>query len=130
MDLLKSCDGRQSSLFAIVPWNYADINGTTFTPAFELPADAVVLGGFLRINSVTNAANIEVGDSVDPDSLLAATSGAALARTNFTTGAKVAAPQLSARTVFGLKASAPLTQGSGIVVCEYIRTGRAQVTQG
>ena len=31
MSLINTCDGRQSSLFAIVPWSYTDINGTTFS---------------------------------------------------------------------------------------------------
>lgn len=128
MSLLANSDGRQAPLVVVVPFTFADINTTVFTPAFDLPADAIVTGGALIITDATDIANIEVGDAVDPDSLLAATAGQTPAKTALA-GADLAAPA-GATKRYGFTASITLTQGGGTLYVEYVRGGRTQVTHG
>ena len=128
MSLLARSDGRQAPLVAVIDWTFADFDGTNFTPAIDMPADAIITRGALIVEAATNTANISIGDSVDPDSLLTATAGAATGDTALN-GADVLAP-VGATKRYGLTASAQLTQGSGKVTVEYVRTGRAQGTHG
>jgi len=123
--------GRQAPLVAVAPFTYADIDGANFTPAFEVPAKALILRGGLVITSATNAANIEVGTATDADALLTATSGAAAGRTAFDgDDAATEESALGALTTYGVTASAPLTQGEGYIWIEYVVGDRAHCTQG
>lgn len=63
-------DSRQAPLWAFVDINLADFAGGAVQDAIELPAGAIVVGGFVQPITSFNAATtatIKVGDSVDDD---------------------------------------------------------------
>lgn len=130
MSLILNSDGRQSPLVARVYWEFGDIDGTNFTPIFELPADAVIISGALALINSTNVANISIGDQVfADDSLLQAQAGATTGVFPFD-GSDAGGREIGETKAYGISASVELTQGKGSVFVEYIRTGRAHSTQG
>lgn len=63
-------DSRQAPLWAFVDINLADFAGGAVQDAIELPAGAIVVGGFVQPITSFNAATtatLKVGDSVDDD---------------------------------------------------------------
>jgi hypothetical protein len=117
---------RQESHFAYVDFGYANINGTSFTPAIELPAGAVVVGGALTITTGFGAINVTVGDESSNNRYLGTTSAASTGRTPLVP---------TGYTCVGVKnlgikfASAP-SGGAGRLEVEYYVEGRATSSQG
>ena len=120
---------RQDILCVCVPWVYSDLDTTTQLPMFDLPKGAIVIGGGIIVKVVTNAANLTLGSVANPDSLVEAVSSAATGL-KANDGADIILGPLAAGATYGLKASAELTEGSGLVVCYYIVEGRSCLTQG
>lgn len=124
-------EGIQSPIYRIARFTYADLATTDFVPAFDVPGDAIPVGGFLVIDSVFDAAStISVGVSTDTDTYLTATSAAAAAKTALNATWLNAGKTLGTRKEVGIAASAAMTQGSGYLVVEYVRANRSQGTEG
>jgi len=121
-------EGRQSILVARASFTHADINGTDFIPALELPADAVILRASMAITTAFSGGTISVGTSGAPAGHLAATSAIATGITSMSL--PIDGDLLGAVTEVGITSSAAQSAGEGALVYEYIRAGRSQVTQG
>ena len=129
MTLKTRSEGRQSPLIARAAFTGADLPGIDFAPALQLPSDAVILRGHLAITTAFGAGTtISVGTEADDDAFLAATAADATGVTALTGGINGTA--VGDVTMMGLTASAAMADGEGVLVVEYIRTGRAQVTEG
>jgi len=129
MNLKTRSEGRQSPLIARAAFTAVDLPGTDFAPALQLPSDAVILRGYLAITTAFGAGTtVSVGTASNDDAYLGATVADATGVTALTGGITGAA--VGDVTMMGLTASAAMADGKGVLVVEYIRTGRAQVTEG
>jgi len=130
--LQQKSEGRQCAIVARADFDFSDFDGTTFIPAIELPANAIILRGSLNVDVAFDATRtMAIGTATTADALLAATSVAAQGITAINTAAKLlygATP--GERRVYGITPSGALTVGKGSLVIEYIREGRAEFTQG
>lgn len=137
--------GRQSPLVARVAFSYLDlgaaVTASRIVPAIDLPAGAIVLGGYVKVLTAwagTTAATVDVGDGGDPDRYsasainLMATAGTtvALSVANGVAGAgyEYTAPDTIDLDVVLTVADA--SAGSAELVVEYIIDGRANEVQG
>ena len=126
-------EGRQSSLFAVARFTSADIQVTTFVPLLKIPANAIILNGYLAAKTASGAAlTLSVGTSGSAASMLAATSVAAQGQTAFT-GHKIAAGNFGtevAGQVLGVTPSAAnSTLLDAALVVEYIVLGRQESSE-
>ena len=129
MTLKTQSEGRQSPLIARAAFTAADLPGTDFAPALQLPSDAVILRGYLAITTAFGAGTtVSVGTAADDDAYLAATAADATGVTALTGG--ITGAVVADVTMMGLTASAAMADGEGALVVEYIRSSRAQVTEG
>lgn len=124
--------GRQYPLAAVASFTYDDFTSGTYLPMVEVPSDAIVIGGFLVIDTVFDSGTTDtftVGDSVDDDEYGSAIDGQAAALTAITpTGYK-----FTANGTVGLKLTSvgtAATQGAGRLVVQYVRDGRSNENQG
>jgi hypothetical protein len=98
--------------------------------AIDLPANAIVLDGYLNVVSGTTAtATISLGDSGNASRYLAATSVVTVAKTAIANAAgfKTTAPTTLTITIAG---AAPVAVGVSEIVIRYIVDGRAAFSQG
>jgi hypothetical protein len=96
----------------------------------DLPANAIVLDGYLNVLSGTTAtATVSIGDSALATRYLAATSVVTVAKTaiNNAAGFRTSAPTSINITIAG---AAPVAVGNSEIVIRYIVDGRAAFTQG
>lgn len=95
----------------------------------DLPAGAVVLSGWLNVKTATTAtATLALGDSGNATRYLAATSIAAVAKTNLTTtGFQHPAAVTLLATI---ATAAPVLAGEAEIIVEYVVEGRAAFSQG
>lgn len=124
--------GRQYVLAAIASFTYADFESGTYLGLVEMPADAVVVGGHIAVDTVFDSGTSDtftVGDNTDDDEYASSVDGQAA-------GATALVPtgfQFSATGSVGVKwtgaGSAP-TQGAGHLVVLYVREGRSNEVQG
>ena len=125
-------DGRQSPLVARVDFGFADFVSGTLEAAIELPAGAMVLSGNVSITEAFDSGtsdSLTVGDALDEDRYLGATSVQALGLTALVpTGLQVTGIDDVTMTLTSVGAVA--TAGIGVLTVEYIVPGRAQTTQG
>lgn len=125
---------RQTSLFASVTFDYADIPTTaTVYEAIDLPPNAMVVGGKLYVTTAWNSgttATVDIGDTTDPDRYsatpcdLTATAPVAYAFDASPGGhsSLVGGLSVDLTTVF---AGTAATAGEATLVVEYIIAGRA-----
>ena len=128
MSITSRSQVRQSVLVARCPFTFADLPDTAFVPAIQLPADAVILRGYLAVTTAFDATStIDVGIAGTATKYLAAgdVDGAAILPLTGLTGASAGAIE-----TIGLTSSEAQAAGAGALVVEYIRTGRVQATEG
>jgi hypothetical protein len=128
---------RQRVLAAYVEFTYADFTSGTFTPVFELPADAIVVGGGIVIDTQWNSATsavLDVGtDTPDDDDEFTATQINAKTQTVGTVvSLTLTGLQYTANANVGITVTVvgATTAGAGRMWMEYIREGRADENQG
>ena len=124
-------DSRQAPLWAYVDFELADV--ATAQDAFELPAGAIVVGGFVQPITTFNAATtatLKVGDALDDDRYTATAADVkALAVVPLTiTGYQM--PAMGKLKVTYASTGAAATTGKCRLAVSYIRAGRTQSTQG
>lgn len=124
-------EGRQSSLFAIAEFSFADFTSTAFVPVIKLPANHIKLQAYLGVKTASGAAlTLSLGTSGAPTGLLAATSVAAAGKTAVSAASALGYGCPSAGEVIGITPSAANpTALVGCVVIEYIIAGRAEVSE-
>lgn len=124
-------EGIQGSIFRHVKFTHEDFPTADAVLAFQVPGDAIPIGGFLAIESAFDAlATISVGNGTIADLYLAATSATALAKTALDADWLNGGKPLGAKKTVYLKPSAAMTQGEGHLVLEYIRMNRNHSTEG
>lgn len=142
---------RQYPLVARLVVGYADGKGVfddgTQTEAIDLPAGAIVLGGYVRVNTVFNSTSSDaliVGDGVDPNRYIATCSLQALGHYHFIMGDVLTANTTSATVGPGYKYAASdtiditwtagtantATTGEFEIVVFYMVDSRQQENQG
>lgn len=130
---IKKNSGRQSPQVAQVSASLADIKSGAQHAAIELPAGAVVVGGFIHVSQAFNAATtatLKVGDSADDDRYTATaadvknTGVTALTLTGFETTKKTDIAVTYAET------GAAATAGALTLYVQYIVKKRALTNQG
>lgn len=121
---------RQSVIAAIAVVTAADIASGNPIKLFELPGNAIVVGGMVTVNTAFNdgaASTLKIGDAAvnnrygEPDAKAAAYTGLTL------TGFKTTEPTDVLCTVTGDLDS---TEGQATVIVHYVVEGRAEFTQG
>ncbi len=126
-------EGCQRPIYRVARITFEDFDGVNFLPVFEIPGDAIVLGGHLVVETEEPDADgpetvtMEAGVESDPDLFMAATDldVAGLFAVDDPAGA-----QAGSTLVCGLTPSHELTAFTGFVVLKYIRKDRSQATQG
>lgn len=127
---------RQYPLGAFVDFAFGDLTSATLSVAFELPADAVVIGGHVEITTAFNSGTsdaLTIGDGTAADRFIDITAGSGALSAGLTT----------AFTADGFKYTAPdnidllwtavgtaATTGAGRVYIQYVIIDRAQENQG
>jgi len=119
--------GVQGSSWAYIPFSYDDFGASGVEEeAFDMPKDALVVGGHLQITTPFNSGTsdtLTVGDEDDDDEYVAGVDGQAAARSALVpTGLAYTAPKALVIKWTGVGA-AP-SAGAGYLAVEYIRTGR------
>jgi hypothetical protein len=124
-------EGRQDSRFAMAEFTFADFPTTAFVPCIKIPANAAIVGGYLGVKTASGAAlTLSLGTSGSAASLLAATSVAAQGKTAFTAALTNYGCPTAAGQVIGITPSAGTpTLLAGVVVIEYIVSGRSETTE-
>lgn len=126
--------GRQNVKCGYVEFDLADLTSGTRTPAIDVPAGAIVLGGFVGITEAFNSGTTDaliVGDSVDADeyATVSAASGAlslGLYKALTPTGYQYTANDAIELTWTGAGTAA--TTGAGYMLVYYIVDGKADAT--
>lgn len=124
--------GRQEVVSAKVTWTFgtgADVAVQGTYPAIDLPANAVVIGGYLNITDATTATvDVSVGDGGSATRYASAVDGAAVALTALTvTGYKYSEPD----TIdVKITTADPAAAGTAELVVNYVVDGRAAFSQG
>lgn len=124
--------GRQEIVSAKVTWTFgtgADVTVQGTYPAIDLPANAVVIGGYLNITDATTATvDVSVGDGGSATRYASAVDGAAVALTALTvTGYKYSEPDTIDVTI---TTADPAAAGTAELVVNYVVDGRAAFSQG
>ena len=124
-------EGRQSSLFAVAEFTFADFPTTAFVPVIKLPANHIKLQAYLGVKTASGAAlTLALGTSGTPTGLLAATSVAAQGKTAVSAAAALGYGCPQPGEVIGITPSAGgSTALVGCVVIEYVVAGRQQTTE-
>lgn len=125
--------GRQEVIAVKQSLNFGtgkELDSTGVVAVIDLPANAIVLDGYLNVLSGTTAtATVAIGDSGSATRYLAATSVVTVAKTAIANAAgfKTTAPTSVNITIAG---AAPVAVGVSEIVIRYIVDGRAAFTQG
>ena len=125
-------DGRQFPLMACVDIGWADFVSGTLEAAVELPAGAIVIGGNLLVTEVFDSVtsdNMTVGDALDEDRYLGATSMQALGLTPLVPTGFIPTG-ITNVTLTLTSVGGGIAAGAGKLMVEYIVPGRGQTTQG
>jgi hypothetical protein len=127
--MIKRTQGRQAADIVIAPFTFADFSGVAFLPAVELPSDAIPLRVSVSVEGAFDATRtFDVGPVGTPDKYLDGASATALAISNATLASLAAVGDDG--KVIGITPSGALTQGSGVLLVEYIRAHRETHTHG
>lgn len=129
---------RQSPIVATCDFTYADLTSGAYAPMVDLPAGAIVTGGYVAITTIFNSATTDkfsIGDKVGSANATAATYAAQ--------SADITAAGIVAITPTGGKYTGAATvgvvwtgdgtapsAGVGRLVVQYILDGRAEFSQG
>lgn len=124
--------GRQEIIAAKVDFTFgtgADVAVQGTYPAIDVPAGAIVVGGYLNITDATTATvDVNVGDGGSTTRYASAVDGAATGRTALTlTGYKYTTPDTIDVVI---TVADPAAAGTAELVVEYIVDGRAAFSQG
>ena len=143
--------GRQYPVVARLVVGYADGKGVfddgTQTEAIDVPAGAIVIGGYVRVNTVFNSTSSDaliVGDGVDPNRYIATCDLQSLGHYHFIMGDVLTANTTSATVGPGYKYPASdtiditwtagtantATTGEFELVVSYLIDGKAHENQG
>jgi hypothetical protein len=128
---LKRNSARQSVLDAYLDIGFANFVSAADTPAIQVPAGAVVVGGDVVVDTVWNGATdvISVGDSLLFNRYLNALTLAALGRTVLVpTGYIYLVPTLI--SVRWVGTGGPPTTGAARLRVSYLRRGKADTAEG
>lgn len=129
---LKRSSGRQGVISAYLDIGFANFVSAADTPAIQVPAGAVIVGGDVVVDTVWNSVTsdvISIGDATTFNRYLSALSLQALARTVIVpTGFIHTAPTVLSFRWVGV-GTAPTT-GAARVRIDYIRRGRVQFAEG
>lgn len=130
--------GRQDPIVATASFVYSDVTDDTYAAAVDVPAGAIVTGGYLAITTLFNSATddkFSIGDKVGAAAATKDTYAALSADITATgivpivpTGKKYAEGS-TIGIVWNGSGTAP-SAGAGLFVVEYIVDGRAAFTQG
>lgn len=124
--------GRQYSLVAVVELGFADLPAGVATEIFELPHNAIVVGGDFTVIEVGDGAVSEVmdvGDTAVADRYADGVNAKALARTALTlTGFKSSGK--TAITATRIEGGAAAAQGTYRFTVQYIQLDRSNENQG
>ena len=131
--LQQKSEGRQGSMFAVARFVSADIQTTSFVPLIKLPANAIIIQGYLAAKTASGAAlTLSVGTSSSPTSMLAATSVAAQGRTALT-GPGAAGGNYGTEVAGQVLGVTPSANNSTLLdaalVVEYIQLGRQEIAE-
>ena len=126
--------GRQKVQCGYVEFALADLTSGTRMPAIDVPAGAIVLGGFVGITTAFNSGTTDaliVGDSVDADEYATVSAGsgalsAALYKALTPTGYQYTTNDAIELTWTGAGTAA--TTGAGYMIVYYIVEGRANAS--
>ncbi len=123
--------GRQTPLVAMIAFTYLNIADTaTAVKAINLPYGAVVVGGYLIVDTVFNHGTtsvLDVGDLVDPDRYLVDTDLKTLGKTSLLlTGYASDGEAIYLKPVHVGTAA---TTGAARLIVEYVINERATETQ-
>lgn len=124
-------DSRQAPLWAYVDFVLADV--ASAQDAFELPAGAIVVDGFVAVSESFNAgttATLKIGDSVDDDRYTATPVDAKTVGTTRLTATGYEVPATGKVKFTFAQTGTAATTGKARVGIAYIRAGRTQSTQG
>lgn len=128
MKFLKDSD-RQYPLVATARVDYGHLVSGEPLPVAELPSDAIVTGGMFIVTETFDGGTFTVGDADDDDRYASGVSASAAAKTDLTiTGHQY--PLNADALVTWTGTADPLTQGSALLVIEYVREGRSNENQG
>lgn len=131
--------GRQDPIVGMAEGTYADVTDDTYMAAVDVPAGAIVTGGFLAITTLFNSATddkFSIGDK-EGDAAAVKTTYAALSADITAvgtivpivpTGKEYASPG-TVGVVWNGSGTAP-SAGAFRLVVEYVKDGRAAFTQG
>jgi hypothetical protein len=123
-------EGRQSSLFAMAEFTFADLAAGTFAPCIKLPAGAAIVQGYLGVKTPSGAAlTLSLGTAAAPAGLLAATSVAAVGKTAITAALSNYGCPGDGKVIGITPSAANSTALEGVVVIEYIVSGRSSTTE-
>lgn len=136
---IKKLSGRQSPIVGIATFAFGDVVDDTYMPAVDLPAGAIVTGGFLALDELFNSATddkFSIGQQVAADSAVKTTYAALSADITalpaivpiVPTGVVLDRPA-TVGVVWNGSGSAP-SAGKGRLVVEYVVDGRALFSQG
>ena len=129
---LTPSSARQSIICATASFTYADLATGVETPAVQVPQGAIVLGGFLVIDTAFNSGTsdtLTVGDATTADRYKAAINGQSAALTALIPTGLEYTVQDSVTVTNTIVGAAP-TAGAGRLVLYYIVDGRAAFSQG
>jgi len=117
--------GRQEVIAAKVDIDYTDVADGAAYPAVQLPAGAIVVGGFFVTTSAFDATTT-LTLSVGSDTLLSAAPVDATGVDSIT----VTGTKYTVQDTVDFDLSGAVTQGAGTLVIEYIVDGRAAFSEG
>jgi len=126
-------EGRQAAKVAIARFTSADIQTTSFVPLIKIPANAIILRGYLATKTASGAAlTLAVGNASVGNSMLAATSVAAQGVTAFT-GHVLAAGNFGTEVAGQVLGVTPSANNSTLLdaalVVEYAVLGKSECTE-
>jgi hypothetical protein len=131
--------GRQNDSVAHVTFDFSQVTDDTYMPAIDVPAGAIVTGGYLAITTLFNSATTDqfsIGDQ-EGSAASSKTTYAALSADVTAAGTSIAivpnghkyASPGTVGVVWNGTGAAP-TAGNGILVVKYIVDNRAAFSQG
>ena len=130
---------RQAPIVATCDFTYADLTSGAYAGMVDLPAGAIVTGGYVAVTTLFNSATTDkfsIGDKVGSAAATAATYAAQSADVTATGQAAAITPTGAKYTgaatvgVVWTGAGTAPDAGAGRLVVEYIVDGRAAFSQG
>lgn len=124
-------DGRQALAVAVVEFSLADFDGGVLDVA-ELPGNAIVTGGFISVTTAFNAATtatVKLGDATDDDRYGAGLDVSAVGKVDLVPTGHVNT-RLGDLTLTYTETGTAATEGSAVLVLEYVEVGKSEWTQG